>query len=142
METRLKVGDNVFVLEKMLSASRTIITIGCETDETYNVITTGGDGEMFQCQLTRTEGGWLLRNGQWRTECPKGIRSRLQHACVLCRGCCVNVRTANPTYSWRFPEKPTLFNGETIPENGVVVKEGDVISVGGLHIKVCVEMDE
>jgi hypothetical protein len=54
----------------------------------------------------------------------------------------VNVRTANPTYSWRFPEKPTLLNGETIPENGVVVKEGDVISIGGLHIKVCVEMDE
>lgn len=142
MRTQLTVGDNVFVLEKMVSASRTIITIGRETDETYNVITTGGEGEMFQCQLTRAEGGWLLRNGQWRTECPKGIRSRLQHACALCRGCCVNVRTANPTYSWRFPEKPTLLNGETIPEKGVVVKEGDVISVGSFQIKVSVEMGE
>lgn len=142
MRTQLTVGDNEFVLEKMLSASRTIITIGLETDETYNMITTGGEGEMFQCQLTRTEGGWLLRNGQWRTECPKGIRSRLQHACAMCLGRCVNDRTANPRYSWRFPEKPTLLNGEIIPENGVVVKEGDVISVGGLHMKISVEMGE
>lgn len=142
MKTQLTAGDNVFILEKMLSASRTIITIGRETDETYNVITTGGEGDMFQCQLTRTEGEWLLRNGQWRTECPKGIRSRLQHACALCRGCCVNVRTANPTYSWRYPEKPTLLNGETIPEKGVVVKEGDVISFGTFQLMVSVEKDD
>ena len=142
MGTQLTFGDNVFVLEKMLSASRTIITVGRETDETYNVITTGGEGEMFQCQLTRAEGGWLLRNGQWRTECPKGIRSRLQHACALCMGCCVNVRPANPTYSWRFPEKPTLLNGETVPENGAVIKQGDVISIGDLQLTVSVETDE
>lgn len=142
MRTQLTLGENVYVLEKMLSASRTIITIGMETDETYNVITTGEEGEMFQCQLTRTEEGWLLRNGQWRTECPKGIRSRLQHACALCRGCCVNVRTANPTYSWRFPEKPTLLNGETIPEKGVVVKEDDVISIGRFQLAVSVEKDD
>lgn len=129
MKTKLIVDSNEFVLEDQLSPSRSIIMIGKESEEAYNVIPTGEHWDLFQCQLTHSERGWLLRNGQWRTECPKGIRSRLQHACQVCRGCCVNVRTANPKYSWRFPACATLLNGKIVPEEGIVVKDGDIITI-------------
>ncbi len=131
MRTKLIINTDEYVLEDLLTPSRTVITVGMESDETYNVVPTGNQWNLFQCQLTHTDKGWLLRNGQWRTECPKGIRSRLQHACQMCLGRCVNIRTANPKYSWRFPDHATLLNGTTVPEDGVVVQDGDIITVAG-----------
>ncbi len=136
MATKISTSKGEYVLEDFLSRTRTIITIGRQTDEAYNVIALDEDVDIFLCQLTHNEDGWTLKSGQWRTECPKGIRSDLQHACSMCRGCCVNVRTANPKYSWRMPTVPATINGKTIPEEGVIVKEGDWIECGGRRI-VC-----
>ena len=141
MKTKLTVGNSEYVLEDLISQSRSMITIGRETDEAFNVITTGGHWGVFQCQFNCTDSGWLLRNGQLRTECPKGIKSRLQHACRMCMGRCVNIRTANPRYSWRFPDHPTLLNGLPLSDGGVVVKDGNVITVNDgesdFFIRIC-----
>ena len=127
-------------LESHLSRSRTIVTLGRESEEAYNVIALEDPTiDLFQCQFTRTdEGSWKIQNGQWRTECPKGIRSRLQHACNLCMGCCVNPRPAHPTYSWRLPKNPTRLNGVEIGHEGVELHDGDEIKVGTASIKVAV----
>ncbi len=144
MKTKLLINGSSFVLENYLSPSRTIVTVGKESNEAFNVITTDDKFDVFQCQLTRTDKGWLLRNGQWRTECPRGILSRLQHACQMCLGRCVNLRTANPKYSWRFPKYPTLLNGTIVPEAGVVISDGDVISIkddkSDFFITICFEV--
>ena len=126
-------------MESHLSRARTIITLGRLSDEAYNVIALEDPTvDLFQCQFTRTsDGNWKVQNGQWRTECPKGIRSRLQHACSLCMGCCVNVRPAHPIYDWRLPEKPTLLNGLEISSEGVELKDGDVIQVGERLTVLC-----
>ncbi len=136
MKTSLTINTQTFVLEDFLSPSRTLITIGAESDEAYNVITTGSDTELFQCQLSQKDGGWLLRHGQLRTECPKGIRSRLQHACEMCMGRCVNLRPARPTYSLRYPSVPTLLNGQALPDEGALIHDGDTIDAGGVTIGV------
>jgi len=83
--------------------------------------------------------GWKVQNGQWRTDCPKGIRSRLQHACSLCMGCCVNIHPGHPTYDWRLPQKATKVNGKEITTDGVKLNDGDVIEVGKQFIKVTVD---
>ena len=141
MKTKLTVGNSEYVLEDLISQSRSMITIGRETDEAFNVITTGEYWDVFQCQFNHTGNGWLLRNGQLRTECPKGIKSRLQHACQMCMGRCVNIRTANPRYSWRYPVQPTLLNGLPLSDDGVVVKDGDVITINNgesdFFIRIC-----
>lgn len=139
MKTFLSVNGCVYALDDLVSASRTIVTVGKESDEAYNVVATGAAGELFQCQLTRSGDGWLLQNGQWRTECPRGIRSRLQHACQMCQGRCVNLRTARPNYYWRFPETATLLNGDPLPAEGTIIKDGDLISFQDTVIAVLQE---
>lgn len=116
--------------QKLVSARRTIVTIGRQSDEIYNVVGIDDPSvDIFQCQLKHTDRGWILNNGQWRTECPKGIHSRLQHACSVCMGRCVNPQAATPTYSWRMPATPTLLNGQPIPTEGVVLHDGDTIQI-------------
>ena len=126
MKTYLIMGDKSVDLEAHLSRSRTIITLGHQSDSAYNVLTIVDSGSEQ----------WKVQNGQWRTECPKGIRSRLQHACALCMGCCVNPRPAHPTYSWRMPNTPTLLNGQPIPPEGTPLKDGDVLLIGNTEIGI------
>ena len=142
MATILHVGQQSFTLEAFLSPKRTLITIGRQADEAYNVIPIDDEqAELFPCQLSRTPQGWKIQNGQWRTECPKGIRSRLQHACDLCIGRCVNTRPAHPIYSWHFPAVPTLLNGEEIPAEGILLQHGDCITIGGTNILITFTSD-
>lgn len=138
MKTYIIINDKQVDLEANLSRARTIITLGRCSEEAFNVIAVENESvDVFQCQFTRTSGGgWKIQNGQWRTECPKGIRSRLQHACAMCMGRCVNPHTANPTYSWRTPETPTLLNGVEVSHEGMELKDGDVIEGGGLKVVV------
>lgn len=138
MKTYIEIEGKQVDLESHLSKARTIITLGKNTEEAYNVLALDEESvEIFQCQFTRTaEGNWQIQNGQWRTGCPKGIRSRLQHACNLCMGRCVNSRPAHPTYSWRDPKNSTLLNGVELNHEGMELKDGDVIAVGNLHLSV------
>ena len=138
MKTYIEIESKQVDLESHLSKARTIITLGKNTEEAYNVLALDEESvEIFQCQFTRTaEGNWKIQNGQWRTGCPKGIRSRLQHACNLCMGRCVNSRPAHPTYSWRDPKNSTLLNGVELNHEGMELKDGDVIAVGHLHFSV------
>ena len=137
MATTIIIGSREYVLDSFLSRARTIITIGRMTDEAHNVIAVDDDTvDVFQCQFTKGDDGWLVRLGQWRTECPKGIRSDRQHACSMCRGCCVNVRTANPTYSWRMPSVPMTVNDVPLTNEGVILKDGDILRCGGTELRV------
>ncbi len=133
----LQIADRYIDPQTLLSAKRTIISIGRHTDEAYNTIALNDpQADIFQCQIKHTADGWILNNGQWRTECPKGIRSRLQHACNMCTGRCVNTHTANPHYSWRIPLIPTLINGHTIQPDGQPLIDGDSILCGQTIINV------
>ena len=138
MKTYIEIEGKQVDLESHLSKARTIVTLGKNSEEAYNVIALEDDSiDLFQCQFTRTSAGnWKVQNGQWRTECPKGIRSRLQHACNLCMGRCVNSRPAHPTYSWKDPKNSTLLNGVELNHEGMELKDGDVIAVGHLHFSV------
>ena len=138
MKTFINIAGKLVDLESHLSKARTIITLGKESEEAFNVLAVDDESvDLFQCQFTRTpDGGWKIHNGQWRTECPKGIRSRLQHACNLCMGRCVNPRPAHPTYSWRTPKNSTLLNGMELNHEGVEMKDGDVIEVGSVRFVV------
>lgn len=140
MKTYLEIEGLLMDLESYLSKGRTLITLGRYSEEIYNVIALDDESiDFFQCQFICTsERNWKVQNGQWRTECPKGIHSRLQHACNLCMGRCVNSRPAHPTYSWREPKNSTLLNGVELTHEGAVLKDGDKIVAGNLHISVVV----
>ena len=137
MKTFLLIDRRMMPLEGFLSRARSIVTLGRASEEAYNVVALEDEAvDLFQCQFVHTEEGWRVQNGQWRTECPKGIRSRLQHACNLCMGRCVNSRPAHPTYSWRMPAKPTLLNGAELGKEGAILHEGDALTVGQTTVHV------
>ena len=140
MKTWIEIDGKMTDLESLLSVGRRIVTLGRYSEEAYNVVAMEDERmDVFQCQFVRNGEGWKVQNGQWRTDCPKGSRSRLQHACSMCMGRCVNVRPARPTYDWRMPEKATLVNGvEILSEEGVDLKDGDMIEAGSTRLKVAV----
>lgn len=138
-KTYLDIGGQKIDLEAHLSKSRTLITLGRDLPEVaHNVIALQDEAmDVFQCQFSRTaEEDWKLQNGQWRTDCPKGILSRLQHACSLCMGRCVNTHPARPTYQWRLPQKPTRLNGQELGTEGALLRDGDQIEAGTQRIAV------
>lgn len=140
MKTILLINGQRMALEDFLSRTRTIVTLGRASDEAYNVVALQDEAaDLFQCQFVRVGEAWRVQNGQWRTECPKGIRSRLQHACSLCMGRCVNPRPAHPTYSWRVPGQPTLLNGAALTTEGATLRHGDLLQVGHTQVGVVVE---
>lgn len=139
METLLHIGNKSFAPSRYLSRQRTVITIGRHTEAVHNVIALDtNDIDTFQCQLTYDDGQWTIRSGQWRTECPKGLRSSRQHACSFCPGCCVNPVPAHPHYSWRQPLLPTLVNGQPLLDHGLPLRNGDVIMAGRVEIRVAI----
>lgn len=140
-KTYLLINGKQTDLASHLSRARTIVTLGLASDAAYNVIAldSDSDADIFQCQFTQSAEGWSIQNGQWRTDCPKGILSRLQHACAMCMGRCVNTHPARPTYGWRLPSSPTLLNGQSLITDSVLLQHGDVIQVGTLSIPVVVE---
>ena len=70
MKTYIEIEGKQVDLESHLSKARTIVTLGKNSEEAYNVIALEDDSiDLFQCQFTRTSAGnWKVQNGQWRTE--------------------------------------------------------------------------
>lgn len=116
-------------LEKFITPVRQVIWIGAKDEGVYNTLHIDGV-DVFQSSISydRESQTWTLSNGQVRTHCTRGLKSDRSRACSLCRGCCAYVRTANPDYSRRMPNKITLLNGNSLPDEGVILKDEDVIS--------------
>lgn len=125
--------DNAsYNLLTLVNYARKVVWIGGRNQHVNNTIALDpSKADTFQSSIEWVEGkGWLIHQGQLRTECPKGIRSDRQHACSMCMGCCVNGTPGRPTYSWRLPSRLTLLNGMPIPSEGSILQEGDSITFG------------
>lgn len=125
------INNKEYNLETIYTYQRKLISIGRKCDEVCNAIEIDDDAfDIFQCQISKNGNDeWQIHNGQYRTECPKGLKSARDKACSMCMSVCVSISIANPTYSWRIPERATLLNGEMFDEYAPL-HEGDVISVG------------
>lgn len=134
---RIKINDKEYELEGFLSKIRQHVTVGRKSGEAHNCITIEDESvALFQCQLAKEGGEWVIENGQWRTECPKGIRHHKEVVCNACMGCCVNGTPGRPKYSWRYPDVPTMINGAPLPEGTTVLHAGDVITMGNVSATV------
>ncbi len=131
---QITIADNTktttITLEEHITPVRQVIWIGAKDDAVYNTIIIDTP-DTYQCSITfdSATGVWTLRNGQVRTECPRGLKSNRMRACSVCPGCCINLHTANPTYSLRTPKRHTLINGAPIPADGIQLHDHDTISL-------------
>lgn len=123
-------SSETYTLEDHITPQRSVIWIGGHDDAVYNTITIEG-ADTFQCSISfdKETAKWIASNGQVRTECPRGLKSDRSKACSVCRGCCVNIRIANPIYSLRTPQHPTLVNGKSLPNEGIILNESDIITI-------------
>lgn len=114
-----------------------VVNIGKKCKEVWNTIAIESDSvDRFQCHLIGSGVSWRLHEGQNRTECPKGLLSNRLIPCNGCLGRCVNIRPGRPKYYLRYPNTPTLINGENIEQWGTEIKPGDCISLGDVVINV------
>lgn len=120
-----------YELDELLTAERTIVTLGRQCDEVYNCIALDSNAlDPFACQFSKDEDGhWALRQGQLRTECPKGLRNWRQRTCSGCSGRCVNIRPGRPLYYWRHPEQKLLLNGQPIDQEAHPIHVGDRLDI-------------
>jgi len=124
-------------IQKSFAPTARVITIGKASEKVWNAVAVDcGNVSEFQCQIEYKDDKWIVRNGQIRTECPKGLRSDRLIPCDFCMGRCVNLRAGNPRYYWRFPETETLLNGVAIQENGAEIQSGDTISFGDCRLVI------
>lgn len=91
----------------------------------------------FQCQIVGAAGGsWRLKQGQNRTECPKGLLSNKTVPCRSCMGRCVGPNPGKAKYYQRNPDTLTLLNGKQLSEWGNEINAGDIVSFGNVSVSV------
>lgn len=131
MEIKISINGRVenITLESHITPSRQVIWIGAPDERVYNTITLEGI-DTYQCSIAfdHLTSTWTLTHGQTRTECPRGLLSDRSRACSMCRGCCVSVHTARPTYSLRTPRLTTILNGAPLGTSAIILTGGDTIS--------------
>ena len=125
-------------LDALSASVGNIITIGKKCKEVWNALPIDDDSvDTFQCHLLGAGGEWQLKQGQVRTECPKGLLSSKTVPCNGCMGRCVNIHPGRPKYLQRYPEVPVVYNGTQMGEyQSEFLKAGDEIALGNVKILV------
>lgn len=126
-------------LEEMLKDGR-ILTLGRQSEDVYNAIpikeTQSSYVSRCHCTLERGQepGMWILRDGQWRVDCPIGLRMNKPFPCAMCTAVC---RFDSPhKLQWRQSMNGTYINSLEVERTGSVLKLGDIISIGDVKLRV------
>ena len=135
MKLEIQTSSSVesFDLDALSSQYSGTISIGQKCKHVWNTIAIDDEGvDPFQCQIIGVAGNLKLKNGQNRTECPKGLVSSKLVPCNGCTGRCVNVHAGRPKYYQHDPHSPTLINGNPVGQWGTALSIGDTVTLGSV----------
>lgn len=76
---------------------------------------------------------WIIRDGQWRSECGLAMCHGDAHFCKKCTARCPDPR---PPFKWNFSLNGTFVNSIEIDAGGVFINPGDIISIGEVKLRV------
>ena len=68
-------------------------------------------------------------------KCPIALRSHQGMPCRTCTAFCVDP-TVNMKYSWRLSKNGTYVNSQEVDNVGILIKPGDIITVGDVTLRV------
>lgn len=137
LEIRTKEKITVIDLDMLAARYAGIVNIGKKSNKVWNTIAIEDESiDDFQCSLIGVAGFLKLKNGQNRSECPRGLMSDKTVPCSSCMGRCVGVHPGKAKFFQRDPELPTLLNGKPVSQWGEEIKVGDVISFA--EVEICV----
>ena len=120
-------------LDKLAAQYQGTISIGQKCKHVWNTVAIDDESvDPFQCQIIGVAGNMKLKNGQNRTECPKGLLSSKLVPCNGCTGRCVNVHAGRPKFYQHDPSTETLINGNPVGQWGTELQVGDELTFGSV----------
>ncbi len=75
---------------------------------------------------------WIIRDGQFRVDCPIAQRCADVFPCATCTALCDHTATS----SWHSSLNGTFVNSDEVDTDGHILAEGDIISIGDTKIRV------
>lgn len=144
LQLRIMQGEEagkVYKLDEMINSSRRIVTMGRKSPDVYNVI---GIKEEDSCYISRIHctmeknpdsNRWILRDGQWRYDCPIGLRDRHSNPCLICTAWCNEKVRSDYKWSWKHSMNGTYINSKEVDEIGFYIKPGDIITIGDVKLR-------
>lgn len=75
---------------------------------------------------------WIVRDGQYRVDCPIAQRSTDVFPCATCTALCDHTATS----SWHTSLNGTYVNSDEVDADGHILADGDIISVGDTKMRV------
>lgn len=126
-------------LDSLFVNNSSIIYIGRDGNEVWNHI---GLKEEESCYISRRHctiekdtatGHWTIRDGQFRVECPIGLREATTSPCLTCSAIC---RPGDRRHNWIESMNGTYVNSNEVTPSGIRIKAGDIISIGDVKMRV------
>ena len=139
---RVMQGDDygsVYKLKDFIDDRHRIITIGHIADDVYNDISIN-DNEYFvsrrHCTIEYDDmrNGWILRDGQWRMNCPVALRRK--SGCIDCSSWCTPLMKQQYGSGWKNSLNGTYLNSDEVDIWGTPIKPGDIITIGDVKLRV------
>lgn len=128
-----------YILPELLNGPSTLLFIGRQSEDVWNHI---GLKENESCYISRQHctiekdpmaNVWVIRDGQYRVQCGIGLRLRHVFPCKQCSAYCP---PAGPRMTWKNSLNGTFVNSDEVSTDGMVIKPGDIISIGDVKMRV------
>lgn len=128
----------VYKLDELITSNHMMLTMGRISSDIFNNI---GIKEVDSCYVSRCHctleknrenGCWVIRDGQWRNDCPTALRN--PDYCKVCTAACIPSERA--PFSWKRSMNGTYINSSEADSNGFYIQPGDIITIGDVKMRV------
>lgn len=129
-----------YILNDLFANNSTVICIGRASYDVWNHI---GITENESCYISRQHctiekdsqaNVWLIRDGQFRSQCQIGLRSKSIFPCSRCTAHCNY--GGRSVMRWKESLNGTYVNSIEVSPMGTSIKPGDIISIGDVKLRV------
>ena len=130
----------VYILNDLFSENESsIIWVGRATDDVWNHIRIKEEDSTYisrkHCTIEKDQQRnlWIIRDGQFRTQCALGRRLNYLFPCRYCTAYCTSHGSKNV---WNESLNGTFVNSHEVPVSGTIIQPGDIISIGDVKLRV------
>lgn len=133
-------GMKYYITLLSRNLKRNMLTIGRECEDVFNNIPLKESLSSYisRCHATleyrEKDDVWLIRDGQWRVDCPVGKKSKDIYPCATCGEKCD--MGSSRKLQWNASLNGTYVGSKEVDGNGIILKVGDIITVGDVKIRV------
>lgn len=143
LQLRIMQGEELwktYILNELFTDRSTILFIGRTNQNVWNHISIK---ETESCYISRQHctiekdprnNLWVIRDGQFRTQCPIGLRLPNTFPCPLCTARCSPIYPSRRV--WEKSLNGTFVNSNEVDSRGMIIKPGDIISIGDVKMRV------